>query len=217
MRRPRRNSTARSHQRHLDAPAVPVRPDVARQDQRRRSRLPDVHLSHVAQYAWFGLYGDLDVAIVEVAGIREDGLLIPSASIGNNKTWLERAKHVILEVNSRQPLGLDGMHDVYYGTALPPHRKPIPLTKSDDRIGEPYLRCPADKIVAIVETDAPDRSNAFSAPDATSKQIALQLIDFLRHEVKRGRLPENLLPLQSGVGNITNAVLAGSARPASRT
>ena len=46
----------------------------------------DVHLSHVAQYAWFGLYGDLDVAIVEVAGIREDGLLIPSASIGNNKT-----------------------------------------------------------------------------------------------------------------------------------
>ena len=124
---------------------------------------------------------------------------------------------MILEVNSRQPLGLDGMHDVYYGTALPPHRKPIPLTKSDDRIGEPYLRCPADKIVAIVETDAPDRSNAFSAPDATSKQIALQLIDFLRHEVKRGRLPENLLPLQSGVGNITNAVLAGSARPASRT
>ncbi|MBP0606911.1 MULTISPECIES: acetyl-CoA hydrolase/transferase family protein [Burkholderia] len=168
----------------------------------------DVHLSHVAQYAWFGLYGDLDVAIVEVAGIREDGLLIPSASIGNNKTWLERAKHVILEVNTRQPLGLDGMHDIYYGTALPPHRKPIPLTKSDDRIGEPYLRCPADKIVAIVETDAPDRSNAFSAPDATSKQIALQLIDFLRHEVKRGRLPENLLPLQSGVGNITNAVLA---------
>ena len=30
---------ARPHQRHLDAPAVPVRPDVARQDQRRRSRL----------------------------------------------------------------------------------------------------------------------------------------------------------------------------------
>jgi succinyl-CoA:acetate CoA-transferase len=27
--------------------------------------------------------------------------------------------------------------------------------------------------------------------------------------VKQGRLPENLLPLQSGVGNIANAVLAG--------
>ncbi|MDN7671495.1 acetyl-CoA hydrolase/transferase family protein [Burkholderia oklahomensis] len=169
----------------------------------------DIHLSHVAQYAWFGLFGELDVAIVEVAGIREDGRLIPSASIGNNKTWLDQAKRVILEVNSRQPLGLDGMHDIYYGTALPPDRKPIPLVKSDDRIGEPYLRCPAEKIVAIVETDAPDRSNAFAAPDETSKQIAGLLIDFLRHEIRRGRLPENLLPLQSGVGNITNAVLAG--------
>ncbi|MBI0329366.1 acetyl-CoA hydrolase/transferase family protein [Burkholderia plantarii] len=169
----------------------------------------DIHLSHVAQYAWFGLFGELDVAVVEVAGIREDGLLIPSASVGNNKTWLDQARKVILEVNSRQPLGLDGMHDIYYGTALPPHRKPIPLVSADDRIGEPYLRCPADKIIAIVETDAPDRSNAFSAPDETSKQIAGHLIEFLRHEIGRGRLPANLLPLQSGVGNITNAVLAG--------
>ncbi len=169
----------------------------------------DIHLSHVAQYAWFGLFGELDVAVVEVAGIREDGLLIPSASVGNNKTWLDQAKKVILEVNSRQPLGLDGMHDIYYGTALPPHRKPIPLVAPDDRIGEPYLRCPADKIIAIVETDAPDRSNAFNAPDETSRQIAGHLIDFLRHEIGRGRLPANLLPLQSGVGNITNAVLAG--------
>ncbi len=33
----------------------------------------DIHLSHVAQYAWFGLFGDLDVAVVEVAGIRGTG------------------------------------------------------------------------------------------------------------------------------------------------
>jgi succinyl-CoA:acetate CoA-transferase len=31
----------------------------------------------------------------------------------------------------------------------------------------------------------------------------------LSHEVERGRLPPGLLPLQSGVGNIANAVLAG--------
>jgi succinyl-CoA:acetate CoA-transferase len=31
----------------------------------------------------------------------------------------------------------------------------------------------------------------------------------LQHEVKVGRLPPELLPLQSGVGNIANAVLAG--------
>jgi succinyl-CoA:acetate CoA-transferase len=35
------------------------------------------------------------------------------------------------------------------------------------------------------------------------------LIQFFRREVTRGRLPPSLLPLQSGVGNIANAVLSG--------
>ena len=64
---------------------------------------------------------------------------MPSSSVGNNKTWLEQADKVILEVNRWQPAALEGMHDIYYGTALPPNRKPIPLTHPDDRIGEPYL------------------------------------------------------------------------------
>ena len=36
-------------------------------------------------------------------GIREDGALIPSSSVGNNKTWLDQADKVILEVNRWQP------------------------------------------------------------------------------------------------------------------
>jgi succinyl-CoA:acetate CoA-transferase len=32
---------------------------------------------------------------------------------------------------------------------------------------------------------------------------------FFRHEVAKKRLPESLLPLQSGVGNVPNAVLGG--------
>ncbi len=122
----------------------------------------DMHLSHVAQHAWFGFYGKIDTAILEVSGIAEDGSLIPSTSIGNNKTWLDLADKVILEVNRWQPRGLDGMHDIYYGTALPPDRKPIPLTHSDDRIGQPHFRCDPDKIVAIVATDSPDRNSAFT-------------------------------------------------------
>lgn len=169
----------------------------------------DVHLSHVAQYTWFGFFGKIDVAVVEVTEIDEDGRLVPSSSIGNNKTWLEQAGQVILEVNRWQPAQLKGMHDIYYGTALPPDRKPIPLVRPDDRIGEPYLRCDADKIIAVVEVDAPDRNSPFAPPDAESTQIAGHLLDFLAHEVKRGRLGKHLLPLQSGVGNIANAVLAG--------
>ena len=169
----------------------------------------DIHLSHVAQHVWFGFYGEIDTAVIEVSAIREDGSLVPSTSVGNNKTWLDLAKKVIVEVNEWQPAGVDGMHDIYYGTALPPHRKPIPLIHGNDRIGETALRCDPDKIVAVVRTNGPDRNSPFSPIDATSEQIAAYLIEFLQHEVARGRLPANLLPLQSGVGNIPNAVLAG--------
>jgi len=169
----------------------------------------DIHLSHVAQHAWSGYFGDLDIAVIEVTGILEDGRLIPSSSVGNNKTWIDHAKAVILEVNYEQSMGLEGMHDIYYGTALPPNRKPIQILASDDRIGDQYLHCPPEKIIAVVETKAPDRNSRFTPPDETSQRIAGHLLDFFDNEVKRGRLPANLLPLQSGVGNIANAVMAG--------
>ncbi|WP_067732474.1 acetyl-CoA hydrolase/transferase family protein [Novosphingobium naphthalenivorans] len=169
----------------------------------------DMHLSQVAPMAWQGFLGPLDTAVIEVTGIREDGSLIPSSSVGNNKTWLDRAEKVILEVNSWQNEALEGMHDIYYGTALPPHRVPIPLVKPDDRIGEKTLRCDPKKIVAIVETDAPDRNAPFSPPDEKARAIAGHILEFLGHEVKVGRLPASLLPIQSGVGNIANAVLTG--------
>ncbi len=171
----------------------------------------DIHLSHVAQHTWFGFFGKIDVAVVEVSGIREDGSLIPSSSIGNNMTWLEQADKIILEVNCWQPEALAGMHDIYYGTALPPHRKPIPLVNPDDRIGQPWLRVDPDKVLAVVETNAPDRNSAFSPPSDASQRIAGHLLDFFGREIKRGRLTDKLLPLQSGVGNIANAVLAGLA------
>src|ERR1019366_8627313 len=168
----------------------------------------DVHLSHVAQMVSEGFFGQLDVALVEVAGITADGTLIPSSSVGNNTTWIDMADRVILEVNSWQPIELEGMHDIYCGTALPPHRTPIQILKPSDRIGVPYLRCPAEKIIAVVPTHDPDYSPPSRPADGDSQLIAGHVLDFLTHEVRRGRLPATLPPLQSGVGNITNAVLA---------
>lgn len=169
----------------------------------------DMHLSQVAPMAWEGVLGTLDTAIIEVVGVRADGSLIPSSSVGNNKTWLDRARRVILEVNRWQNPALEGMHDIYYGTRLPPERVPIPLVRPDDRIGTPFFACDPDKVVAVVETDAPDRNLPFAAPDDAARAIAGHIIDFLAHEVSRGRLPPELLPIQSGVGNIANAVLSG--------
>lgn len=169
----------------------------------------DIHLSHVAQRVWQGFMGPLDVAVVEVSGIAEDGSLIPSSSVGNNRTWIDQAEKVIVEVNSWQSEHLDGMHDIYYGTALPPNRKPIPLTAPGDRIGTPHLHCDPEKIAAVVPTHGPDRNSAFKAIDEDSQHIAGHVVDFLTEEVKRDRLPNELLPIQSGVGNVANAVFAG--------
>jgi acyl-CoA hydrolase len=56
----------------------------------------------------------------------------------------------------------------------------------------PHLRCDPDKIVAVVETDAPDRNSTFKDGDPTSEAIAGHLVEFLEHEVRRGRLPADL-------------------------
>ena len=169
----------------------------------------DVHLSHVAQMVSEGLFGQLNVALIEVAGIAADGALIPSSSVGNNTTWLDQADRVILEVNSWQPAALEGMHDIYRGTALPGHRTPIQILRPSDRIGVPCLHCPLEKIIAVVPTHSPDYSPPSRPADGDAQLIAGHVLDFLAHEVRRGRLPATLPPLQSGVGNITNAVLAG--------
>ena len=169
----------------------------------------DTHLSHLAQHVWFGFYGQLDVAIIEVSAIHPNGLLVPSSSVGNNKTWLDQASKVILEVNEWQPAAYEGFHDIYYGTKLPPHRNPIQILEPTQRIGDPYLRVDTDKVVAVVRTNAPDRDNSFNPVDDKSRAMAEYLLDFLRAEVKADRLPKNLLPIQSGVGNVANAVLDG--------
>jgi succinyl-CoA:acetate CoA-transferase len=169
----------------------------------------DMHLSHVAQMVRGGFFGHLDVAVVEVAGVTADGALIPSSSVGNNNTWIDMADRVILDVNSWQPAELEGMHDIYYGAALPPDRTPLRILMPSDRIGVPYLRCPAEKIIAVVLTSDADYAAPSRPVDRDSRLIAGHLLDFLSHEVRHGRLPATLLPLQSGVGNVTNAVLAG--------
>jgi succinyl-CoA:acetate CoA-transferase len=173
------------------------------------SEYSDIHLSHLAPMVWEGFMGKLHTAVVEVTAVAEDGELVPSSSVGNNKTYLQEADQIILEVNSWQSRDLEGMHDIYYRAALPPNRLPVPLTHPGDRIGQRNFRVDPKKIVAIVETDSEDRNTPFKPLDEDSRAIANNLLDFLANEVKQHRLPKNLLPLQSGVGNIANAVLAG--------
>jgi succinyl-CoA:acetate CoA-transferase len=173
----------------------------------------DIHLSHVAQMVWEGFFGHMDVAVIEVAGITATGELIPSTSVGNNKTWIDQADKIILEVNSAQPIELEGMHDIYYGTALPPDRLPLQIITPSDRIGVPYLHCPPEKIIAVVPTNSSDRNSPFKSPDADSKQIAGHVMDFLAHEVRPPRAGRSRASFRWPATSTTPSTIRMSSSP----
>jgi succinyl-CoA:acetate CoA-transferase len=168
----------------------------------------DLHLSESAQLSRCGYLGKIDVALVEACAITEEGNIIPTTSMGNAASYVQSADVVIVEVNTTQPLDLEGMHDVYIPMD-PPNRQPIPIVKADDRVGTTYIPCTPEKIKYIVPCDIKDHTRDLSPIDENSKKMAAFTLDFLNAEIKAGRMPKNLLPLQSGVGNVANAVLAG--------
>ncbi len=168
----------------------------------------DLHLSESAQLSRCGYLGKIDVALVEACAITEEGNIIPTTSMGNAASYVQSADVVIVEVNTTQPLELEGMHDVYVPLD-PPNRQPIPIVKADDRVGTTYIPCTPEKIKYIVPCDIKDHTRDLSPIDENSKKMAAFTLDFLNAEIKAGRMPKNLLPLQSGVGNVANAVLAG--------
>lgn len=169
----------------------------------------DTHLGQVAQKARQGQFGKPDVAIIEAVAVTPDGQVILSSSVGNSPTWVQIADKIIVEVNTWQNPELAGIHDIWGGVQMPPNGQIIPLLHPGDRIGNGTLAIDLNRLVAVVVTDEPDRNAPFVEPDTTARQIAGHVMEFFAHEVKQGRLPPSLLPLQSGVGNIANAVLEG--------
>lgn len=169
----------------------------------------DLHLSESAQLARYGFMGGkIDVAIVEACVITEDGGIVPTTSMGNAASFVETADVVIVEVNTSQPVELEGMHDSYVPLD-PPNRKEIPVIKVDDHIGTPYIKCDPSKIKYIVPCDITDKTRPLGAIDEDARKMSEHTIEFFKKEIAAGRLPENLLPLQSGVGNVANAVISG--------
>lgn len=168
----------------------------------------DYHLSESGMYVEEGFFGTMNVAIVEAVRITEEGHIVPSSSIGNNVEYLDAAERIIIEVNSWQSEELEGMADIYRIPALP-NRIPVPITEVGQRIGTPYIDIDVNKVVAVVETNAADRNAPFKPLDEQSQQIAGHFLDFLEGEVAAGRLAYDKYIMQSGVGNVPNAVMAG--------
>jgi acetyl-CoA hydrolase len=77
-----------------------------------------------------------------------------------------------------------------------------------DRVGSPLLLVDPRRIAGVVRTDEDDEAEAFALPTSETAVIAHHIARFLLAELRAGRLPPGLLPLQSGVGDVANAVLA---------
>jgi acetyl-CoA hydrolase len=89
-----------------------------------------------------------------------------------------------------------------------PHRTPIRLNDPLTKIGYPYAIVDPKKVIGIIETDEPDRVPSFAAVDVRSEKISQHVLDFLLGEMRKGRIPGEFLPLQAGVGNVANGVMA---------
>jgi len=171
----------------------------------------DMHLSNLAQELRYGFLGKIDIAVIEVADINENGELVLTSGVGICPTIARLADKIIIEWNANHPAYIKGLHDIYEPLD-PPYRREIPVYSPSDRIGSPVLKVDMSKIVGIVKTNEPDQTGGFTPADEVTTAVGENVAEFLVKELKEGRIPSTFLPIQSGVGNIANAVLGALGR-----
>lgn len=174
----------------------------------------DIHLSQVAQRLRSGFLGQVTTAIIEACELTDDGRIFLTAGVGISPTIARLADRIIIELNHAHGKNLIGVHDLYE-MERPPYRRPVPIVRPCDRIGLPYIQVCPEKIVGVVDVDLPDEARAFQDSDAVTDRIGQNVANFLASDMRRGIIPSTFLPLQSGVGNIANAVLSALGRDSS--
>ena len=166
----------------------------------------DLHLSQMGQDLRYGFYGKVNVAVIEASDVNEEGEIVMTSGVGIAPTISRLADKVIVELNRKHPKEIRGMHDVYI-PKNPPYREAIPIFSVKDRAGSPVLKVDPEKIVAVVETNLSNKVDGFTPIDNVTAQIGENVAGFLASQLKKGLIPKEFLPIQSGVGNVANAVL----------
>lgn len=166
----------------------------------------DLHLSELAPKLRYNALGKIDIAIIEASSITDDGKIYLGTGVGIAPTICSMADKILIELNHHLPKDLAGFHDIYQPLD-PPYRREVPIYKPSDRIGTEYIQVDPEKIIGIVETDLSDGISDFDEVNEVTMKIGENVSKFLTEQLKSGRLPAEFLPLQSGVGNIANAVL----------
>ena len=169
----------------------------------------DMHLGHMAERLRRGFYGNIDWAIIEVSAIEEGNdrcrAYLTSAD-GIVPTIARLARKVILELNTFHNPDARYLHDEYECLEYP-YRQPIPMTGVGDRIGTQYIEIDPKKIVGVVECDIPEEARSFKASTPETDMIGRHVVDFFLSDMRAGRIPPCMFPIQSGVGVTGNAVM----------
>ena len=164
----------------------------------------DLHLSLMAQDLRYGYLGKVNVAILEAVDITPDGKVYLTTAGGIGQTVANLADRIIIERNTFH--NTIGLHDVYEPKD-PPYRTEIPIYKASDRIGAPYVQVDPKKVVGIVDVCLPNEQVVFKELDPVTRKIGENVVNFILSDMKRGVIPATGLPIQSGIGNVANAVL----------
>lgn len=167
----------------------------------------DLHLSALALSLRYNFIKAPKFAILEICDLKENGEVVLTSGVGISPTIANLAEHVILEWNHFHPKELNGLHDLYEA-GNPPQRREIPIYHAPDRIGTRTLKIDPKKILCVVETNLPDETGGFTPTDEVTDKIGENVAAFLASELKLNKIPQSFVPLQSGVGNIANAVMA---------
>lgn len=166
----------------------------------------DMHLSELAQDIRYGFFGKINVAVIEACNVTEVGEIVPTCGVGITPTICHLADIVIVELNHWHPKEMRGIHDLAE-LQDPPHREEIAIDNPHSRIGSDCVKVDPSKII-IVESNTPNDGGAFAPVDEVTAKIGENVANFFVKEMAEGRMPKTFLPIQSGVGNIANAVLA---------
>lgn len=161
----------------------------------------DTHFWRLPQDIRNGIYGKIDVAVIECAKIYADGSIVPSLSVGVSQELLDSADKVLLELNVSISDKIEGLHDVVQA-----YKKPLECV--NQHVGAPVLRCQPDKICGIVISGCAEEDMKFSEPSELFRSIANNVVKVLSNEIQNGRLDPHFT-FQAGSGDVTNAVLAG--------
>ncbi|MBQ8760049.1 MAG: succinate CoA transferase [Bacteroidales bacterium] len=167
----------------------------------------DMHLSELAPKLRYNYFGKINIAIIEASSITDDGKIYLGTGVGIAPTICNMADKILIELNSHLPKELAGFHDIYEPLD-PPYRREIPIYTPSDRVGTPYVQVDPNKIIGVVETNLPDGTKEFDSVNEVTMKIGKNVSDFLASQLANGGIPKEFLPIQSGVGNIANAVLS---------